>query len=226
MSSMIENLDKLNRKERFFLVGMALGKRKFELVSSFQQTLSSKFGISVPDTAFAAMDYHLNWIFAAAAMTFHQPQRARVYSNVGDIVDGTQEDVDLLVAFEDAMGINHLIMLEAKGVGAFDNKQLKHKMERFDAIFGADGLRFGDKVRPYFGLVSPHKPRNLHVDACPDWLRVDGSIPWFEMPIPERLVLFGCDERGTANKDRKFWTVRREQVEKTASANKVSGSQF
>jgi hypothetical protein len=214
MPTMIEDLDKLNRKERFFLIGMALGNPKFKLDSSFRRQLTIKFGISVPEPSFVAMDYHLNWIFAAAAMAFLKPDHDRVYLNPHGAVDGTQEDVDLLIAFEDYAGVNHLIMLVAKGVGAFDNAQFAKKMRRLVAIFGENGCAF-DKVRPHLGLISPHQPRYLDRNACPEWLKINGTIPWIEMPIPERLVLFGCDEDGTANREREFWTVRHEMVDRT-----------
>ncbi|TET40583.1 MAG: hypothetical protein E3J65_00720 [Dehalococcoidia bacterium] len=209
MSAMIDNLDRLNRKERFFFIGMVLGNRKFKLDALFRRELSDKFGIVVTDTAFVAMDYHLNWIYAAAALTFGNPVRDRLYDNKDGVIDGTQEDVDLLVAFEDAAGVTHLIMLEAKGVTAFSNRQFEHKISRFRSIFGENGNRW-PKVKPYFGLVSRRESKGLRVDRCPSWLKVNGKIPWFMMPIPEdRLTVFGCDEQGRPNHERAFWTVRR-----------------
>ncbi len=208
MSSMIAHLDRLNRKERFFLVGMALGKREFKLDSLFRRKLSEKFGIAVPDTAFVAIDYHLNWIFAAAALTFGNPAWGLVYENKDRVIDGTQEDIDLLVAFENASGLTHLIMLEAKGVIAFSNNQFQHKIGRFKSIFGEDCEKW-PKVRPYFGLVSPREPKRLRYDLCPFWLKVGDKIPWLEMPIPQdRLIVYGCDGHGQPNKERAFWTVR------------------
>jgi len=209
MSAMIDNLEKLNRKERFFLIGMVLGNSKFKLDPMFRQRLSTKFNVVIPDTAFVAMDYHLNWIFAAAALTFSSPESGRIYENASGTIDGTQEDVDLLVAFEDASGLSHLIMLEAKGVTAFSNSQFEHKINRFKSIFGETGDRWAE-IKPYFGLVSPRKSKRLHYDLCPAWLKVGDKIPWFEMSIPsDRLTVFGCDEKGRPNKERAFWTIRR-----------------
>jgi hypothetical protein len=211
MSALISNLEKLNRKERFFLIQTALGDGTFKLGRLFLEKLRSKFGLHIPDNAFIAMDYHLNWIFAAASLSFSNPVHDNIYDNAEGIVDGTQEDVDLLIAFEDNSGLNQLIMLEAKGVGAYDNKQFAHKMDRFSSIFGKDGRRF-DKLRPHFGLMSPHHPVHLRSKICPSWLKIDEEIPWIHMPIPERLALFGCDEDGKPDKKRKFWTLRREQM--------------
>lgn len=208
MTSFINNLQRFNRKERYFLIGMALGNPEFKLNSAFRQQLSKKYGLAVPDAAFVAMDYHLNWIFAAAALAFDNPVRDNIFANKGGIVDGTQEDVDLLVAFEDKFSMNHVIMLEAKGFTAFSNRQFKHKIDRLRSIFGEDGHRWPE-VKPYFGLVSPRESRKLQAEICPSWLKVENEIPWFEMPLPDnRLILYGCDKQGRPNQERAFWTVK------------------
>ncbi len=205
---MIDNLDRLNRKERYFLIGMALGNPKFNVGSSFRDELSEKFRMVIPDNVFIAMDYHLNWISAAAALSFSTPIRDHLYRNTEGMIDGTQEDVDLLLAFDDTSNFTHLIMLEAKGVTAFSNVQFEHKMNRLRGIFGNKCERW-PKIKPYFGLVSPRKPEKLRSYLCPPWLTVEGEIPWLKMPIPDnRLVLFGCDENGRANQYRQYWTIR------------------
>ena len=208
MTSFIGNLDRLNRKERYFLIGMALGNPKFKLNAAFRRKLSKKYDLAIPDTAFIAMDYHLNWIFVAAALTFDSPVRDNIFDNKDRIVDGTQEDVDLLVAFEDKSSVNHVIMLEALGFTAFSNKQFKHKIDRLKSIFGENGDRWPE-VKPYFGLLSSRESRKLQIDICPSWLKVESKIPWFEMSLPDnRLILYGCDKQGRPNQERAFWTVK------------------
>jgi len=208
MTTVVDNLEKLNRKERFFLIGMALGNPGFRLDSRFRQRLSEGFNVVIPDTAFVAMDYHLNWIYAAAALAFGTPVSGSVYENANRAIDGTQEDVDLLVAFEDASGLNHLIMLEAKGVTAFTNRQFQHKMNRLISIFGETGDRW-PQIKPHFGLVSPRKPKGLHYGFCPAWLKIDDQIPWFRMTLPsDRVMVLGCDGEGRPDSARTFWTTR------------------
>jgi len=210
MSTLIENLRRLNRKERFFLIGMALGKPDFGLDAAFRERLSAGFGVAVPDTAFVAMDYHLNWIYAAAALAFGTPIRGAVHDNASGAIDGTQEDVDLLVAFEDDSGLNHLIMLEAKGVTPYSNRQFEHKMSRLRTIFRENGSSRWPQtqIRPYFGLASPRNPVKLRRCLCPDWLRVNGQIPWLKMTLQGKLTVFRCDEEGRPNKESAFWTTR------------------
>jgi len=208
MSSFIVNLERFNRKERYFLIGMALGNPEFKLAPEFRDRLGNKYSLTIPDTAFVAMDYHLNWIFAAAALSFDTPVHENIFNNKAGVVDGTQEDVDLLVAFEDSSGINHIIMLEAKGFTSFNNKQFEHKMHRLKSIFGDNGQRW-QAVKPYFGLVSPRKSSKLQVDKCPSWLKVGGTLPWFEMALPSsRLILYRCDELGKPNQEGILWTVK------------------
>ena len=65
MPDLIEVLEQFNRKERFFLIGQALGNEDFPLSKSFRKALGEEIGIDIPRGAFAAMDYHLDWIAAS-----------------------------------------------------------------------------------------------------------------------------------------------------------------
>jgi hypothetical protein len=209
MSKFRDYLNKFNRKERFFLIGMALGKPKFELADSFRQKLNEIFNIEIPENAFTAMDYHLNWIYAAATCAFSNSTPVKIFDNKSGIIDGTQEDVDLIVAFEDESGISHLIMIEAKGVTSFTNKQFIHKMDRLKAIFGEDGKRFGDNIKLYFVLVSPDESERLRVEHCPSWLKQGEKIHWIKLIIPkDRLIVYGCNEKKKSDKSRAFWTIK------------------
>jgi len=46
MTSFINNLDRLNLIERYYLIGMALGNPKFKLNSAFRQKLNKKYGLA------------------------------------------------------------------------------------------------------------------------------------------------------------------------------------
>ena len=69
MTSLMELLESFNRKERFFLIGDALGNRAFQLSNDFRARISEAFGIEPPSSAFVAMDYHLDWIHASLFLT-------------------------------------------------------------------------------------------------------------------------------------------------------------
>ncbi len=55
MPDLIEILEQFNRKERFFLIGQALGNEDFPLSKSFREDLGDAIGIDIPRGAFAAM---------------------------------------------------------------------------------------------------------------------------------------------------------------------------
>ena len=64
MSRVIEMLRYLDRKERFAVLREALGfdRETPRLDDGFRNELSKSIGISVPERAFLAADYHLDWI--------------------------------------------------------------------------------------------------------------------------------------------------------------------
>ena len=51
MNELISLLESLNRKERFFLVGEALGNRSFRLGQNFRISLENASGVSIPPDA-------------------------------------------------------------------------------------------------------------------------------------------------------------------------------
>jgi hypothetical protein len=65
----ITYLRRFNRKERFFLVGWALGNREFRLAPAFSRGISSVVSLEIPRDAFVAMDYHLDWIYGSAFLS-------------------------------------------------------------------------------------------------------------------------------------------------------------
>ena len=68
------------------------------------------------------MDYHLDWIHASLFLTLPGNDSQAVHPNSGRVATGTQEDVDLLVAFEEG-DITHLLLIEAKAETGWTNKQ-------------------------------------------------------------------------------------------------------
>lgn len=70
---MIDHLRQLNRKERYFLIGLALGNPKFNLDKTFLKNLNSQFHTDIKRKIFVGVDYHLDWIFAAAELVNGTP---------------------------------------------------------------------------------------------------------------------------------------------------------
>jgi len=200
---LLYNLRAFNRKERFFLVGMALGNLQFMLCEQFRHQVNKTLHIEIPEDAFAAMDYHLDWIYASLFLAFNDSNE-KVFSNVDGLITATQEDIDFLIGYQDEDKY-HLILLEAKGVMGFTNRQLQSKIQRLRDIFGDYGDKYPEVI-PYFAIISSKKPIGIRTVGWPSWVLRDGEIPWIEMPIPDRLRrITKCDERGKASAEGRWW---------------------
>lgn len=205
MPSLIEIIKNFNSKERFFLAGQILGNPAFSLSREFREKLGDKLGISIPAYAFSAMDYHLDWLYAAMNLA-RDNDPGKIYSNAEQLIKAQQEDVDWLTAFEDA-GITHLILIEAKGVSGWTNKQMTSKANRLREIFGEEGDRWSGVV-PHFVVMSPKKTKGLETKKWPQWMVSNGDVGWIPLEVPEGLTrVVRCDGQGCDNKEGGFWKV-------------------
>lgn len=202
--SLICILESFNRKERFFLIAEALGKKNFELSQNFRQDLAEALELPfpIPDDASCWMDYHLDWVYAS--LLLHRDGDQDSYDaaqfpgkekgatvNVGE----NQEDADLLIAFPHD-GLTQLIFVEAKGATLFGNSQIASKGKRLGYIFGSQGKAFADRCHPYFVVSCPTKPsirsepegkRGLYIGALPGWMTKNGTdLYWHELVLPPK----------------------------------------
>ena len=197
MSDLIKTLKSFNRKERFFLLRNALGKQDFKLSEKFRRALSKSAGSpQIPDNAFVAIDYHLDWLYASLFLACCKPEEEQPYCNEIRVSTGTQQDIDLLVAFK-TENTHHLILVEAKGYGSWDNKQLERKTERLCKIFGNDGKKYDSDVKPYICITSPECPKKIKTDKWPEWMmNKNGKPKWFKLCLPgERRTVIGTDAK-------------------------------
>lgn len=195
MSLLLNWLEKFNSKERFFLVGYALGNSRFALGEQFCADISEKLHIPVHRDAFVAMDYHFDWLSASLHLAANgicpesSPERYPQILEVEDKegwIHGNQEDIDLLIAFDQADKIGtEIILLEAKGVTAWSNNQMESKAKRLGQIFGFDEYdpKRWNGVRPYFAITSPKESISLKNTDWPKWMKRDGQILQIELPI-------------------------------------------
>src|SRR5581483_7130104 len=96
----IDYLQRFNRKERFFLVGAALGNSGFSLSADFRASVGAALDLQIPDDAFVAMDYHLDWIYASLVLA-NRDGDCGPYANSDRLIRAQQADTDLLVAYRD-----------------------------------------------------------------------------------------------------------------------------
>ena len=213
--NLIDNLKSFNRKERFYLVGQMLGNPDFRMDDKQLDKISELINIKIPREYFAAMDYHLDWIYASLFLTkINANDKAfeRNFINNAKTVDlqisGTQEDVDFLLAFVDENKITHLVMIEAKGDSYFSNGQLDSKNKRFKAIFGNENTWPG--VRPHFLICSPKKPQKINIEEPAYFIFKDFKLPWLELDMGNgKNKVTRCDEDAKPSNDGEHWKVER-----------------
>lgn len=206
-TDLISLLKYFNRKERFFLVGQALGNKEFRISEDFRKIISDKIGLEIPPDAFAAMDYHLDWIYASLYCA-DKGTTEFIADNPNLKLNSNQEDVDFIIAFN-KNGVSHIVLIEAKAESGWTNSQFLSKAERLKFVFGGDKFLWND-VKPYFFITSLRKPVNLKIDALPTYLKRSMDDIWFKLDIPDNLIkITRCDEVGRASITGNKWKVER-----------------
>lgn len=205
-TDLISLLRYFNRKERFFLVGQALGNKDFILSENFRNEINKKLNIDIPPDAFAAMDYHLDWIYASLYCAEKGTTEFITDNPLG--LNSNQEDIDFLIAFKKEE-IYHLILIEAKAESGWTNKQLGSKADKLKAIFGYNS-NLWKNVKPYLLITSPRKSVNLRVDALPTYLQRSMDDIWFQLNVPDYLIkITRCDANGKASITGSKWKVEK-----------------
>ncbi|MGE3913960.1 MAG: hypothetical protein AB7K36_31740 [Chloroflexota bacterium] len=209
MTDVLDYLRRFNRKERFFLVGQALGNQNFRLSDQFCHDVGTELLIDVPPDAFVAMDYHLDWLYASLHLSADGGNYGP-HLNDRKMVRAQQEDIDLLIAYQ-AGDQFHIVLVEAKGESAWSNQQMISKAGRFGDIFGAAGSAF-ESVVPHFLAMSPRRP-HLRTDTWPTWMLRDGTIPWLRLDMGDGLLKISRwtpgpgDGAGKADRNGTHWKV-------------------
>jgi hypothetical protein len=258
--SLIDRLKCFNAKERYWVVHAALGH--FKPSREFLEGAAKAAGVAPPakhcpdESIFLAMDYHLNWLCAALWVALTPSEKAGTaisnkrtptetmtpdHSTSGPLgkdralMENSQEDVDLLLAYPRPDGVTQVILIEAKCTGSFTKNQLGSKFSRLEGILGSIGKKdFVDasKVSIKMILMSPNRPpsqtTSTETDATqfPAMLIQDArsnsedAIPWLPLmttsPDPGGFwfVKFGGSgkeeaesirRRQQAGKDGKSW---------------------
>lgn len=204
---LVQLLRRFNRKERYWLVVDALGQAAAQLSDVYRRRLGGILGIEVPCDAWWAMDYHFDWLHAALFCLSREvsPDALGVQSNTDTRITGSQEDIDLIVAFDKT-----LILIEAKGIGAWSREQIKSKTSRIKTLPALDRL----DIR--LVLASPRAGPNIMsldwTDIPPSMLGPDGKP--FHMPLDgfggsERLLRVSrCEKEGNPNAAGGHWIIR------------------
>ena len=224
LEDLIDILESFNRKERYFLLTRTLALRSegeqatFRLDGEFRKKLGCAIGlheqgIEICEDAFVAMDYHLDWIHGSLALAYRDKDKIRLrdgkelFPYEVDEVTGTQEDIDLLVAFK-VENKYHLALIEAKGYSSWNTEQLYSKSKRLGEIFCHSGKRY-DNVEPHFVLMSKKQPQldKLCTEDWPSWMK-GKKLHHIQLDIPsgtDRHRVERCNQRGQKSKNGKFF---------------------
>lgn len=157
-ASFLELLKSFNRKERFHLLSDALND-PFNLSDDYRCRLQCAINTTVPNSAWVAMDYHLDWI--SVAVELYKAKRCpdscgKLDNSNNTLFRANQQDIDLVIAFEVGTKTN-LILVEAKAYEAkWDKNQLSSKLDRLREIFEPPVKG----IYPYLVLTSPRRGEN------------------------------------------------------------------
>jgi hypothetical protein len=179
--TLVEALKMFNRKERYWLIRNALGVNSEKLDSEFRKLLKEKHFIEVPENAWWAMDYQIDWLIGALHLFKCQGEEAvceKPEINKPQLFTGTIQDIDFLVAFK-----NTLIFIEAKGDAPWNCEQLNSKIGRLQNI-----VKEFNSVETHFLLISPKPPQKKRIEKSIESLRLSwifaGDKPrWLPLQI-------------------------------------------
>ncbi|AVP96611.1 hypothetical protein C7S18_05070 [Ahniella affigens] len=197
--ALIRNLKLLNTKERDHLMRLAyLGQStdystaSVFLSAELDQCLR-ELGLGLSSHArcvFAGMDYHLDWLFAAAWLAMKssswsppeaipmipiEPYKAvegikAIYTDFRPIT-GSQEDIDLVVVYDDGTKLT-LLFVEAKGSAAFNWVQLARKLIRLDRILVKSKMAAqGNGLFDFHMILAAPKGKKPKSDVCLEYVR-------------------------------------------------------
>ncbi len=204
MPTLAETLRRFDRKERNWLIRDALGDPHLseQFRERLQRTLTVRgVDLTIPADAWWAIDFHWNWLFGALA----ELEKPRCIHENDGAIQPNQEDVDLIVAFD-----NTVILVEAKATGAWGTEQIKSKLARLGRLrTAASRLHDSHGVRLFFLLTSPVKSERLEIDEL--WAAHGVSFTWMQLQAPEGgnlLHVTRCDKDGDPDKDGRYWTNR------------------
>ncbi len=83
MPYLVSHLKRFNRKERFYLIGSALGNATFRLGDDVRHRLSKLLDLFIPADAFVAMDYPLDWLLASMHLAVTSGTAAPIFVTPG-----------------------------------------------------------------------------------------------------------------------------------------------
>jgi hypothetical protein len=185
------------------------------LGNSFRKLVGEKLGISIPEDAWWATDYHIDCLAGALALFVKGEEGSR--ENLSGLsglpereyrwlVEGNQEDLDLVIVTE-----RNLILIEAKAYSGWLNKQMKSKLERLNILYEFYKSLIAplhlpeQKLEFFFLTISPFEPPDKLVLDWPSWVRNKRDDFWIKLELyGERPLLVTRDKK----EDGQPWSIK------------------
>lgn len=190
---MMDALMAFNRKERYHVIRTAVTGGPMTLNDGFRQKLEKTLGLKIPDNAYVAMDYHMDWVSVANWISSQGQSvltaKKKLKSNYPNkkahpLFKGNQEDTDLLIAFRLEKRVV-LIFVEAKADSKWKEAQIQSKAERLAIIFSKSDESLVD---PYFVFMGPKKGKS---QAAKQVSQLPSDAKWiFERGIDSSRIAY------------------------------------
>ncbi|MBA7503422.1 hypothetical protein ES706_02031 [subsurface metagenome] len=190
--------------ERFYVIRDLTGE--CGISAEYKDRITDFLKIPTSNVEFWSIDYSIDWLYAALFLSQTEPTGS-IYDNVGNIIRGNNEDVDILLALRAEDKI-HLVMIEVKIEIPFSESQLTSKVRRLEMLFGTDGKRF-PHIYPHWLLASPYRSRRISTKDWPSWMtNADDEYLWYEIKKNfHSMKITRCDSKGTPCKHGAYWIL-------------------
>jgi len=201
---LIQLLYDLSCHERSYVLRDITGECRVS--TEYQERIANFLKIPQCTVGFWDIDYCIDWIYAALFLSQTEPTGS-VYENVGNLIKGNNEDVDILLALRTENRVD-LVMVEVKVEKPFSQSQLTSKVRRLNGIFGANGDKFPN-IHPHWVLASPCRSRRIRTEAWPNWMTIArDEYLWYEMKKNfHSMKVTRCDSDGTPCKEGSHWML-------------------
>ena len=217
MATLPQTLERFNRKERNLLVRDILGHKDevhLPLSKDFRTKLRQSLSLDgeVLADAWWATDYHINWLAGALAVYIKgesviDTPRCNPPAASRKLVEGNQEDVDLLI-----VNGRDMIMIEAKAYSDFTPGQIESKLARLNLLneFYKDLAPAPEqKICFFLALQGPRNPTGLLTNVeWPGWIANKKDRAWIELILNKPMTILEvtrCDKAGQSHKHGLFW---------------------
>lgn len=224
---LVDALAKFNRKERYWVLRNALSADAAQLDDCFRQRLENTLksgrpsdAWNIPEHAWWAMDYHIEWIFGAINKMDQIHRASTAIINHDELISGSIIDFDFVISFD-----NNIILIEAKGVTSWNRSQFHKKLEKMEKIISIQKQNDGYLPNIRLALMSPNEPKRMRPKPgkhWPEWmLRPDGKPYWVELWMRYEGGIVSNDEAdflktvrctdayGTSGRSGSFWKIEK-----------------